>query len=57
VSGQLYVLAALTPWKSATDTQCIGGQADPQIQPGYFEREKNFWPSLESNHHFSVIDS
>jgi len=42
VSGQLYVLDALTPWKSATDAQCIGGQADPQIQPGYFGREENF---------------
>jgi len=40
VSGQLYILAALTPWKSATDTHCLGGQADPRFSLDILEERK-----------------
>lgn len=40
MSGQLYILATLTPYKSTTDTQCLGGQADPRFSLGVLEERK-----------------
>jgi hypothetical protein len=40
VSGQLYILATLTPSESATDTQCIRGQADPRYSLDILKERK-----------------